>query len=118
MAKCQIFTSVSVHQTTELAFNDKIHLHWTTTDKLLDVFDPAAFDTLHRYTLSLLLLIELNARTAELDTTFPDDVVHTYCATGLAVTEQLTDNGAVSFNVILADEILSLGTSISKNELE
>ena len=63
--------------------------------------------------MALLLLTESNARTAELDTTVPDNVVHLYCAAGLEAAEQLTYNGAVSFTVTMFVELI-VGSSISE----
>ena len=68
---------------------------------------------LHWYTLSSLLLIESKARRAELETLFPSLVVHSYCAEGFEVTEQLMYNCSVSFIVILVDA-LNVGVSISE----
>ena len=65
--------------------------------------------------MALLLLTESKARTAELDTTSTDDVVHLYCAAGLEAAEQLTYNGAVSFTVIVF-VVLNAGSSISERK--
>ena len=91
----------------------KLHLHWTLKLTLFDVLDPAAFDTVHWYAVAWLLFIESNPRTAELDTTLPDDVVHLYCGAGLDATEQLMYFGDVSFTVILL-VAFNVGVSISE----
>ena len=58
--------------------------------KFFEIFTPAAFIALHWYVLPFLLFIESNARILVFDTTFPDVVVHIYCAAGFETTEQLT----------------------------
>ena len=83
--------------------------------RFLDVLEPAAFDTVHWYAVAWLLFIESNARTDELDTTVPDNVVHLYCGAGLDATEQLMYIDAVSFTVIFF-VVLNVGLSTSEGQ--